>query len=230
MRKTLMLMSALMIGVAAPVVAADPAPESWDGLVEVNSPRMDNAALLPGADFRPYGKIMLDTPEVSFRPNWVRDMNRSRSANRVTEADAARILESVSTNTTDIFAAEFQRAGYQMATAAGPDVLRVRIGVVNLFVNAPDTMSAGRSRTFTTSAGDATLVIELRDSQTNALLGRVIDRRETRGTPGQSNRVTNTAEFQRLARDWARISAGKMADLKAHSPIPDPLTPGQRLN
>ena len=47
-------------------------------------------------------------------------------------------------------------------------------GVANLYINAPDTMSAGRSRTYTTEAGEATLVLEARDSTSGALLGRVL--------------------------------------------------------
>lgn len=215
------------------VVAAEPA---WDSLVEVNSRRMGNAFLLPGADFRPYDSVMLDEPEVSFRNNWLRDVNRGggRGTARVSQADADRILATTATNTTDIFTAEFERAGFKIAKAPGPNVLRVRTGVVDLFVNAPDVQRAGRSRTFTTNAGEATLVMEARDSMTNALLGRVVDRRETRGTGGmtmatQSNRVTNTAEFRQLARRWAQISATKLNDLKAVSPVDDPLTPGQSI-
>jgi hypothetical protein len=229
------LIGSAAIGSSAIVFAAEPA---WDSLVEVNSRRMGNAALLPGADFRPYDSVMLDEPEVSFRNNWLRDVNRSRGAARVSQSDADRILETTATNTTEIFTAEFERAGFKIAKAPGPNVLRIRTGIVDLFVNAPDVATAGRSRTFTTNAGEATLVMEARDSRTNALLGRVIDRRETRGQPGgamgmgamPANRVTNTSEFRALARRWAQISAGKLNDLKAASPVPDPLTPGQRIN
>jgi hypothetical protein len=238
MRSYLTVVAAALIGCAAIgsgaiAVAAEPA---WDSLVDVNSRRMGNAALLPGADFRPYDSVMLDEPEVAFRNNWLRDVNRStRGAARVGQADADRILATTATNTTEIFTAEFERAGFKIAKAPGPNVLRVRTGVVDLFVNAPDVPTAGRSRTFTTNAGEATLVVEARDSMTNALLGRVIDRRETRGAGGmnnmqQTNRVTNTSEFRALARRWAQISAGKLNDLKAASPVPDPLTPGQRIN
>ncbi len=227
MRAPLILIAAMLLGSTSIAVAAPAA--TWDGLTEVNSRQMGNAFLLPGADFRPYAKVMLDEPEVAFRNNWLRDVNRSSSVGRVTQADADRILATTAVNTTDIFTEEFKRAGYDVVTSPGPNVLRVRIGVIDLFVNAPDVRSAGRSRTFTTNAGEATLVLEARDSQTNALLGRTIDRRETRGMPGQANRVTNTSEFRRLAQTWARISAGKLVALKAVSPVPDPLTPGQRL-
>jgi hypothetical protein len=226
MRKFLVLAAAALVA-ATPVVAA--MPDTWDGLVQVNSPRMDAAFLLPGADFRPYKKVMLDEPEVAFRPNWLRDVNRSRASGRVTEADAARILEEFAAGTSEVFATEFTRAGYEVVTKPGPDVLRLRTAVLNINVTAPDVQSAGRSRTFTANAGEASLVLEARDSTTNTLLGRAGDRRETRNAAGQANRVTNTADFRILARDWARISARKLDDLKALSPVPDPLKPGQRL-
>jgi len=124
----------------------------------------------------------------------------------------------------------FGKGGYTIVTEPGEDVLRVRSAVIDLYVNAPDTMSAGRSRSYTAEAGEATLVLELRDSVTNALLGRVLDRRETRGMPGISNSVTNLAEFRDLARQWAGISVKGLNSLKSHSPIPDPLKPGQKLN
>jgi hypothetical protein len=108
-------------------------------------------------------------------------------------------------------------------------VLRIRTAIVNLVVNAPDTMSAGRTTTFTPNAGEATLIVEARDSQTNALLARIIDRRETRNIAGRANRVTNTADFRALANSWAQIAASRLTTLKEISPVPDPLTPGQRL-
>ena len=134
------------------------------------------------------------------------------------------------TDTSDIFAEQFRRAGYEVVTRPGPGVLRVSTAVINLFVTAPDLQSPGRGRTYTVNAGEATLVLETRDSMTNALLARAFDRRQTRGVPGPSNRASNTAEFRTMATRWAQISAAKLGDLKAHSPIPDPLTPGQRIN
>ncbi len=234
----LLLTGLVLASAAIPVVAQDsagaqqaPSPANWDGLVEVNSRRFEVAFLLPGADFRPYTKVMIDEPEVAFRQNWLRDMNRSRSTGRrVTDADAQRILDSVSSSTLDIFTRAFTDAGFEVVTRPGPDVLEVRTGIVDLFVNAPDTMSAGRSVTFTANAGEATLVLEARDSLTRALLARVVDRRETRGLPGPTNRATNTSEFRSLANRWAGISAQRLSDLKAISPVPDPLTPGQRLD
>lgn len=229
MRKSFALLAAAML-IGATATAAAP-KDNWDGLVEVNARQMDAAFLAPGADFRPFGKVMLDKPEAAFRQNWLRDVNRGmRGTGRVTEADAARILEAVQTDTTDIFAEEFRRGGYEVVTTPGPDVLRVRTGILDLVVNAPDVSGSARSRTFTANAGEATLVLEARESLGAGLLARAVDRRETRRIAGQANRVTNTADFRQLARDWARISVRQLDTLKAISPVPDPLKPGQRLN
>lgn len=216
------------LAVAVPAVAQE-ARDSWDGLVEVSARRLDSAFLLPGADFRPYRKVMLDEPEVAFRAGWMQTMQRSRSI-RLTETDAARIKETVAANTTDLFVDEFTRAGFEVVTLPGPDVLRVRTAVLNLFVNAPDVASPGRSRSFTSNAGEATLVLEARDSQTGALLARAVDRREGRGLPGPTTRVSNTSEFRTVARGWARVSAGHLQSLQALSPVPESLTQGQRLD
>lgn len=229
MHVSILAVSALLL-LHTPVMSAETtSAKTWDGLVEVNSPKMDVAFLLPGADFRTYTKVMLDQPEVAFRKDWMRNMN-SGMGHRITETEAKKILATVQSNTSDIFAEAFTKAGYTVVTEPGADVLRVRSGVANLYVNAPDTMSAGMSRTYTAYAGEATLVLELRDSLTNALIGRVLDRRETRGMPGPSNSMTNLAEYRQLAGQWARISVKGLEALKTHSPIPDPLKPGQKLN
>ena len=47
--------------------------------------------------------------------------------------------------------------------------------IIDLDVNAPDVRSAGRSNTFTTSAGSMTLYVELYDSETDDLLAKALD-------------------------------------------------------
>jgi hypothetical protein len=230
--KTLTWLAAALLLAASGVGSAADAPGSWDGLVEVKARKMDAAFLLPGADFRPYSKLMLDPTEVAFRKDWLRDMNDSAGSlsRQVTPHDAEEILSAARSNFDDIFAAAFTKAGYQIVTAAGPDVLRIRTGVLNLYLNAPDLQSAGRSRSFTANAGEATLVIEVRDSMTGALMGRVVDRRETRDTGMQmASRVTNLSDFRALFKEWASASAAGLEQLKALSPVPLDLKPGQKL-
>jgi hypothetical protein len=225
--------AAVFLALFASAALADKSAESWDGLVEVKSSKFDAAFFAPGADFRQYSRIMIDPTQVAFHKNWLRDINDQRSVSReVSEKDAEQILAAARSNFDDIFNEAFTKAGYTVVTTPGADVLRVATGVINLYVNAPDTMSATATRTFTANAGEATLVIELRDSLTGALLGRVLDRRQTLESVGMqvSNRVTNVADFRNLFKTWSSITVKGLGKLKEISPLPDPLTPGQKLN
>jgi hypothetical protein len=208
-------------------------PESWDGLVEVKAKRVDQVFVLPGADFRGYSRVMLDPTEVAFRKDWVEDINRSRRevSRHMTEEDAKEILAAARSNFDDIFREAYEKAGFTVVTSPGPDVLRLSTEVIDLYLNAPDPMTAGRSTTYTANAGEATLVLEARDSATNALLGRVLDRRETTetGTMTMTNRVTNVADFRSLFRNWANVSVKGLSDLKELSPVPDDIRPKQKL-
>jgi hypothetical protein len=85
-------------------------------------------------------------------------------------------------------------------------VLRVKVKIMNLYANAPDTAVAG-VRTFTVSAGEMTLLLELYDSETGAILARVVDRQEARSTGRMqiSNSVTNAGDAAQIANGWARL-------------------------
>lgn len=229
--RTLALL-ALAASLCAPVIAADE-PGSWDGLVEVKAKRMDAAYLLPGADFRPYMKVMIDPTQVAFHKDWMKNINRSRpgASNKVTEQDAEKIATTARSGFGDVFAEAFRKGGYEVVTAPGPGVLRLSSAVVNLYINAPDTSSAGRSYTYTMEAGEATLVLEARDAVTGALLGRVLDRRETRSSVGMqiASSVTNLSDFKALFKRWAETCVKGLGELKAQSPVPEDLQPKQKL-
>jgi hypothetical protein len=215
----------LMIsGAAAPIVAmAQDEKTTWDDLQLTKSSRSQRVYLLPGANFSAYTKVMLDPTETAFRKNWVRDYNRSTGSlsQRISEEDANQALNKVKDSMGDIFADEFQKAGFQVVQQPGPDVLRVRTGVIDLVVNAPDVRSANRQYSASWEAGEATLVVEARDSQTGALLGRALDRRLAGDTqPYLRNAVTNKADFKILFRKWAKMSAEGLNRLKAGGPGP----------
>ena len=233
MRLKTILTAAMLSILAATVNAADKPPGNWDGLVEVKSKRLDMAYLAPGADFRPYARIMVDPTQVAFHKDWMKDMNDRRDVSRkVTEEHAKEILDAARTNFADVFVEAFGKAGYTIVTAPGNDVLRISPGVANLYINAPDVMAAGRSRSYSANAGEATMILELRDSLSGALLGRVLDQRATRDSIGmqQANRVTNTNDFRALFSTWASTCVKGIAALKSVSPLPETLTPGQKLD
>jgi Protein of unknown function (DUF3313) len=230
MRHVSLLAPLLLVTSLGSALAAE-MPKTWDGLVEVKPKRLDAAYVLPGADFRPYTKVMLGPTQVAFKKDWLRSMNDNSDLSRmVTQEDADRILSAARENFDDIFAAAWQKAGYTVVTKPGPDVVAVATAIANLYVNAPDVPTGGRTYTFTTEAGEATLILEVRDSMTGALLGRALDRRETRSMNGMqiSNSASNKAEFRQLFKQWADIATKGMEELKAQSPVPTDLKPGAK--
>ncbi len=210
--------------------ASGQTPESPDGLVKITPRRMELAWLRPGADFRPYTKVIIGPTQVAFQPNWLRDYNLDASLDRqISQAQANQIMAVAQTNFDEIFRDAFRKAGYEVVTAAGPDVLRVNSGILDLDVNAP-AGSSGFGTTWIITAGQAVLIVEVRDSTTNALLGRVADRRETQDVGRQmASDATNLNDFRLLFNVWAGICTKALAELKAVSPVSKDLKPNQRL-
>ena len=215
----------------ASVASGQPSSDSPDGLVKVKSKQMELAWLLPGADFRPYTKVIVDKTQVAFRQNWMKNynMNVGMATNMVTQEDANKIMAAAQTNFDGIFQDAFIKAGYQVVTTPGPDVLRVNSAIVDLTVNAPLGMSTGQV-SWIIYAGQAVLIVEVRDTLTNALLARVADRRATQDLGRQiASNSTNLSDFRQLFNLWSGILVKGLAELKAVSPIPAKLTPNQQL-
>ena len=119
------------------VASAEDARDNWDGLVQIKPRRMDLVYVLPGADFRPYTKVMLDRTEVAFRKDWQKNMNDTRSVSRkIDDDEAAKIMAAASSSFTDVWTKALEKAGYQVVTTPGPDVLRLSTAIVNLYINA----------------------------------------------------------------------------------------------
>lgn len=215
--------SLLAVAQAAPALAAKP-PPTWDNLVRVKSKKLDYVYLLPGADFREYRKVMLDPTELAFKKNWLREYNSTTTglSSRLSERDMQEAITKGAQAASEILAEAFSQGGYPVVTEAGPDVLRLRTGVVNISVSAPETNMAGRSRSFSREAGYATLIVEARDSVSGALLGRAVDGKVA-GDNSMLMRtsVTNRSDFRVLMKRWADLSVRGLGELKAMSPIND---------
>lgn len=217
LRRRTIAISAVAAFACAVAGAADEV-ETWDGLTRMKARRMDAVFLLPGADFTGYTGVVVEPVEVAFKENWQRDINRERrsASRKVTDEDVAKARAEVAEALPPIFAREFEKKGWTIATGPGPNILALRSAVINIDVAAPDTPTAGRVNSYTFDAGSATLAVEVRDSQTRQLLGRAVDARTTPGgqTLEWTTSVSNRAEFQSLFREWARIIANGLEDLR----------------
>ena len=186
--------------------AAD-ARVSFDGLNEVIGTTADEAWARADLDLSGYSKIMLESVGIEYRP----DGEKRRSSMARSTATHFEVTEARKQRFEDILRESFvnelgKSTKYTLVTEPGADVLLIRGGLLDVvsFV-PPDTV--GRSEVYLRQVGEATLVLELHDSVTEAILARVIDRRAAEA-PGQdlrwSNNVRNATEVRRLADYWAR--------------------------
>lgn len=197
----------LMMAVLAAtgVTAAGDLPQtSHDGLELRKSKVASVLYVRPGADFSRYKRLAILECPVAFSGDWERDKSRSR--NRLSVDDMEKMKADLSAEFRKIFTDELQnKGGYQIVGSAGDDVLVLRPAIVDLYVTAPDTQTAGRSYTLSESAGSMTLYLEIFDSVTGQILARVADRETSRGSGRIEwrNGVTNKAEADRILRRWA---------------------------
>jgi len=128
--------------------------------------------------------------------------NRSADEFPIEPENRARFEEEVG----EVFRDELAKIeNWEYVTEPGRDVLML-VGYIIDVVSAVPPDPIGRNRIYLTRVGEATLVLELRDSMSSEILARSADRRGADPAwPIESSRVTNLAEVRRLARTWARI-------------------------
>jgi Protein of unknown function (DUF3313) len=217
MYRTLMAMFTLLLVAALSGCASGPSgkPEledtqTFDGLVKVKKPAAGVAWMRPDLSLAGYTKIMLRNAGIEYRPVPRADRDKAFPLN---EKQKARLQKTVG----DAFRAELAKSTkFELVTEPGPDVLTIWGGLLDVVSFVPPE-PMGRSDVYLRSIGEATLVLEIRDSESNATLVRILDRRaaDSGQTFQMSNTVTNWSEVQHLARTWAttlRVRLDEAAD------------------
>jgi hypothetical protein len=193
------------LGAVAPRAAGAEPPKEWDGLQLRKSKRVQRLYVRPEASLAGYKRVRLARLQVAFDKDW--DPNRSRTlSQRLTKEDLEKIRNALADEFAKTTKEVLQKGNYQVTEEAGPDVLDVTPFVVDLYITAPDKMSAGRSYTYAADPGHMTLVAELRDSETQQILARALDAQSTDwgGTFQITTSVTNMAAAQSIIARWAR--------------------------
>ena len=182
---------------------------SDDGLVRAE--RTPNGAIYEATDLdvHDYGQVVVDACTVSFRDDWQRDQNRNREpSRRVTTDDMQRIARELGELCRETFAAELAEVTPGGGDASGNSgILTVRPAIVDLDIAAPDLQTPGMERTYVTSAGQMTLDLELVDTSSRRVVGRVIDRRQAMHTPSprRATVVSNRNEAKLILGQWAAM-------------------------
>ena len=180
---------------------------SHDGLYPVSNSRADAAWARPDMDISTYDKIMLQGVGIQYRPGASKRFNRPTSASDYYELSAAQ-KERLKNILSEKFREELAKSTrFTIVSEPGPDVLLIKGGLIDVVSYVPPD-HAGSYEIFLDRIGEATLILEISDSVSEAIIARVVDRRAAEDVADRfqrSNRATNTAEVRRLAGIWARI-------------------------
>lgn len=196
--------AALMLGltVTSPsVTAADSSSSPFPGLERVDSKNVDRLYRRPDLDVSAYGKVLIGEPVVEFSKNW---NPRNYGTYGLSAAQLNKIRVDLADLAKDTFAKVLGAGGYEVVTEADDGVLEIIPSIVNLYINAPETMTAGRSKTYAMDAGSMTLALQVSDSVTGTLLAVVYDhKRDPSGRMQWSTSVSNRAAASRTLTGWA---------------------------
>ncbi|MEH6581899.1 MAG: DUF3313 family protein [Halioglobus sp.] len=210
--KTMSVVASMLLLVACAGVETTEPAQTHDGLVLVPDTKVDAVYKKPGADLKAFSEFGIEPCEVAFKKNWLRDQNQSRIdlSSRVTQKDVDKIKDTLSDSCTGAFRESLLAdPAYALVDnySDGEAVLILRPSIINLDINAPDVRSTGMSRSYTTSAGEMTLSLELVDATTGEVLARVIDKKRGMDTGRMewTSSVSNKADADRTLRRWAQL-------------------------
>src|SRR4051812_43509363 len=162
-RTSSLLIAALLVSVAGCVIAPKMTDSTPDGLVRVQSKRVDMLFIAPGMSLSRYKRVMFEKVDVAFKADW--QVNHPNIA----PEDIANIRYGAASVFRSEFAQQLEKGGYAISEAPGPDVLRVSASIVDLGIIGGSTAGTEeRGHSYIVSTADMSLVAELRDSQSGA--------------------------------------------------------------
>jgi len=202
-----------LVLVATAVSACGPQPTqpkpmgdvNIEGLQQVPARNFEAAFLRPGVTFADYSKLMVKELELAFRTP-----DREQNQFPLGEDQKTRFRAAMAT----AFGEELGKLNnVEVVTEPGPDVLALHVRVQDIVARAPGRRvgAGGRAGFALETVGEMTLVLELRDSQSDEVLVRVFDRQAVEGAAMVSgDSVVSTWQgVERLVGRWAsRASEG----------------------
>ncbi|MBU2884648.1 DUF3313 domain-containing protein [Gilvimarinus agarilyticus] len=200
--------------------ATPPAPVSHDGLHLVQDKGWDQLYVKPDIDIADYHAFALQPCTVAFRDNWMRSQNSGRNigGQRVSERDMQEIQERLAAVCDEYFEKSLRQEPAYRLVAEGEtpeaaqydtqtQVLELKPAIIDLDIHAPDIDGATKVRSYTTSFGEMTLLLEAYDARSGEIVARIVDRKVDQDSMNHlqwTNRVTNMADAKRYMRSWTR--------------------------
>jgi hypothetical protein len=170
----------------------------------------------PGADAKPYRKVLIAPAQVEFQREFLAEAKSSRNpTQRLRPEEVRQLALDMGESFSGALAEAFKKRGFEIAPAPAGDVLRISPALKNLYVNAPDAQTAGMSRSYVREAGGAMMVAEA-SNPAGVRVASASDESTTTRTLGfePANRVTNLFRFEAMFRAWADEFADAIAGRK----------------
>jgi hypothetical protein len=197
---------------STPQFSSDPDDVTHDGLTRIDRTIMDAVWARQDIDLSGVTKVRFHSLGVEYRN--VSGPYSGRAGRGTTRAQSSQSEFQLDQATRDLFEEEIGAAFreeigrstvFTVVDDSGPDVLDIHIGLLDVVSMVPPE-SVGRSRVFIDRVGEATLVLEVRDSVSHTVLARAVDRRAAESmTMIESTAPRNRAEVRRLGRRWGQI-------------------------
>jgi len=176
---------------------------NYEGLAEVSRPYFDVALVRPAANFGGYGGVIVNAPELAFRMP-----DRSQQQFPLNEDQKRRFQAALA----EAFSLEFSNLqNLVLKDQPGPGVLELTVRVENITVTVP----TGRSPQLgfaLIAVGEATLILELHDSESGEILARGVDSRPVQGAAARQGgeMVTRWEDVEKLCARWASMARERL--------------------
>ena len=202
-RLCLLVLALSMLGCAAEPPTAISSTVNYEGLADVKRPNFDVAQIRPDTRFSAYDGLIVSAPELAFQTP-----DRSQKQFPLDESQKRRFEVVLA----DAFTQEFSNLqNLDLADQPGPNVLELTVRVENITATVPSGQRTQIGFALT-AVGEATLVLELRDSQSQQILARGVDTRAVEGAAlGQDGGVvTRWEDVEKLCSRWASMTRSRL--------------------
>lgn len=214
----ILLLACLMFGAAMQArTQAQDSPEVTDeGLMRVPSSRKAGVYRLPTATFDQYRGVVLDPIKIEFKKGWEREHREmSRRDIEILREDLASAFRK------ELKRELVTRGRFKLVDKPAPDVLRVSGQLFETNVIAPKAGSSLQEKTYVRNAGSMRIEVELRDSQSGLLIGRIVSYETAPDRPDDvltdakkgntvgllaTSRISNIADFRLGFENGARYT------------------------
>jgi hypothetical protein len=155
------------------VFATGPGSTTGDGLQRVRWSELGNEWLKPGTSLAGYAGIVLDPISVAYHTQ----QGQAIDPNATLYIPTADEIEAIKHYYQETFVKELSGGAFEVVAGPGPGVLRISGRIVDLSMAQPQASQlAPDEHVYSATAGDLTLLIDVRDAQSGAPLLRTAGR------------------------------------------------------